>query len=206
MKKEITAIRNFLKESEKLKFELRHSYLSNGRVESVAEHCWQLSLLAMMITPYLKVQVDTLRLLKMIVVHDLVEIYATDIPLTESLSNPEIKKQKELNEKKAMEKIQTLLPKLIGEEVFDLWNDYENYLSNEAKVAHALDKMEAQAQHNDAGADTWEPAEYRFAFMLERYADIDPALMQLADLLSEEAEQMLIAKGVDVAQVKAQIK
>src|SRR5678815_1440443 len=79
MEKEITSILKVLELAERLKFELRHSYTSSGRQESVAEHTWRMSLMAVLIEPLLTQKIDTVRLLKMIIVHDLVEAEATDI-------------------------------------------------------------------------------------------------------------------------------
>src|SRR4249919_1427532 len=94
MDTQITSILNVLQLAERLKFELRHSYTSNGRQESVAEHSWRMSLMAVLIEPLLKQKVDTVRLLKMIIIHDLVEAEAGDISALDILRNPEIKAQK----------------------------------------------------------------------------------------------------------------
>src|SRR6266487_5222640 len=79
MKTQITSILEVLKLAERLKFELRHSYTSSGRQESVAEHTWRMSLMAVLIEPLLKQKIDTARLLKMVILHDLVEAEAKDI-------------------------------------------------------------------------------------------------------------------------------
>ncbi len=68
---QLTAILEVLKLAERLKFELRHSYTSDGRQESVAEHTWRMSLMALLLEPYLEQRVNTGKLLKMIVIHDL---------------------------------------------------------------------------------------------------------------------------------------
>ena len=72
MERQITSILKILTLAERLKFELRHSYTSNGRQESVAEHTWRMSLMAVLIEPLLKQKIDPGRLLKMIILHDLV--------------------------------------------------------------------------------------------------------------------------------------
>ena len=58
--------------AEKLKYEMRHSWLSNGRQESVAEHTWRMSLMAILVEPYLDQKVNIEKLLKMVIIHDLV--------------------------------------------------------------------------------------------------------------------------------------
>lgn len=67
--------------AEGLKREIRHSWLSDGRQESVAEHTWRVCLMAILLEPELCLQIDGSRTLRMIVVHDLVEIFAGDIPI-----------------------------------------------------------------------------------------------------------------------------
>lgn len=64
MDSQITSILNVLALAERLKFELRHSYTSSGRQESVAEHTWRMSLMAVLIEPLLKQKVDTARFTK----------------------------------------------------------------------------------------------------------------------------------------------
>src|SRR5215470_8193021 len=101
MEKQILSILNVLALAERLKFELRHSYTSSGRQESVAEHTWRMSLMAVLIEPLLTQKVDTARLLKMIILHDLVEAEATDISALDVLRNPEIKLDQNRKRKKS---------------------------------------------------------------------------------------------------------
>ena len=106
MTSQISSILKVLTLAERLKFELRHSYTSSGRQESVAEHTWRMSLMAVLIEPLLKQKIDPARLLKMIILHDLVEAEAKDISALDVLRNPEIKLQKEEKERQAIQIIQ----------------------------------------------------------------------------------------------------
>ena len=187
-------IRQFLTEAEALKRELRHSYLSDGRTESVAEHVWQVSLLSLIVQPYISCKIDQLKLLKMIVVHDLVEIYAGDIPITETISSSEARKIKKKKEMEAIDIIYNKLPTPVNEDVRNLWLEYEDNTSKEANIAHALDKLEAQAQHNDAGIDTWVPEEYHFAYKLKKHTADEAVLEEIADILVGEVDKMLSTK------------
>src|SRR5215831_11606847 len=109
MEKQIASILKVLEIAERLKFELRHSYTSSGRQESVAEHTWRMSLMAVLIKPLLKQKVDTSRLLRMIILHDLVEAEARDISAVYILANPSLKLQKEEREKQAIENLRRTL-------------------------------------------------------------------------------------------------
>src|SRR5882724_13098353 len=120
MKNQISSILKVLTLAERLKFELRHSYTSSGRQESVAEHTWRMSLMAVLMEPLLSQKVDIARLLKMIIIHDLVEAEARDVSALDVLRNPEIKIQKIKREKQAIENLRATLSETNGQEIYDL--------------------------------------------------------------------------------------
>ncbi|WP_443137744.1 HD domain-containing protein [Piscibacillus sp. B03] len=177
--------------SEKLKYELRHSWLSNGRQESVAEHTWRLSLMAMLIAPHLEREIDTSKLLKMIIIHDLVEAEAGDVPAFDTLNNQQVKELKTQKEEQAILHIKELVRGEQGNEWYQLWHEFEAKETYEAKVANALDKLEAQIQHNEADIKTWLPIEYDMSYMLGRHTSFSPVLDQLKDVIEEEADKKI---------------
>lgn len=185
---------------ERLKSELRHSWLSSGRQESVAEHTWQMGLLACMVAPWLKQQVDLGRVLKMILVHDLAEAVTGDIPYFEQ---SERQNQKAEAEKRAMERIEGRLPAPFAAEAVALWHEFEARQTPEAMLAAALDYVEVQMQHNLAAFSSWEPVEYDLVFrkMITR-CEHEPILQQLRLAVEEQASQKLRSHGVDVDQLK----
>ena len=95
--------------AEKLKYEMRHSWLSNGRQESVAEHTWRMSLMAILVEPYLDQKVNIEKLLKMVIIHDLVEAEAGDIPVFDTMNSHELQLQKQINEQEAILNIKRTL-------------------------------------------------------------------------------------------------
>jgi putative hydrolases of HD superfamily len=209
MEKQIASILKVLTLAERLKFELRHSYTSAGRQESVAEHTWRMSLMAVLIEPLLKQKVDTARLLKMIILHDLVEAEASDISALDVLRNPEIKIQKIEKEKQAIENLRTALNETNGQEIYDLFYEFENKETYEAKVANALDKLEVQLQHNHADFSTWEEIEYDMSYMMDKHVLFDETLFDLKRQIENGAEQKMKMSGIDtdlVRQRVAQIK
>ncbi|WP_268625373.1 HD domain-containing protein [Paenibacillus alvei] len=191
-------ILNVVNLGEKLKSELRHSWLSNGRQESVAEHTWRVSLMAMLIEPYLDQEIDTAKMLKMIIIHDLVEAEAKDIPAFDTMNNEQLREQKAQNEMKAIQRIRETLKGDLGRDVYDLWIEFEHKQTYEAKVANALDKLEAQIQHNEADISTWIEIEYEMSFMMGKHTDFSAVLSQLKELIEEEAEDKLRRAGIDV--------
>lgn len=205
METELLKVLEIIKLGEKLKYEMRHSWLSSGRQESVAEHTWRVSLMAMLIEPYLSETVDTSRLLKMIIIHDLVEAEAGDIPAFDSLNNISVKEQKAINEIQAIQKIRDMLGNKLGEDLYNLWFEFENKDTYESKVANALDKLEAQIQHNEADISTWIEIEHKMSFLMDQHVRFEPILQTLKDIIENEAEMKLDNAGIDVENVKNSI-
>lgn len=199
---QLKSVLELIKLGEKLKMELRHSWLSNGRQESVAEHSWRVALMAMAIEPLLPTKVDSEKLLKMIIIHDLVEAYAPDIPAFETMNNAEVKEIKRKNEIVAIEKIRDMLGGHIGQLFYDCWFEYEEKGTYEAKVANALDKLEAQIQHNEADIDTWLQIEQEMTYMLGKHTDFDPVLAELKDLIEAEGVQKMKASCLDTDTIR----
>lgn len=189
-----------IKLGETLKMELRHSWLSNGRRESVAEHTWRVALMAMAIESSLPQKVNSEKLLKMIVIHDLVEAYAKDIPAFDTIHNVEAKQTKVENEIKAIEKIRDLVGGETGQLFYDYWFEFEHKTTYEAKVANALDKLEAQIQHNEADLETWLPIEIEMLFMLDKHTDFDPVITSFKNLIVEDGITKLKDDGVNIDQ------
>ena len=206
MKTQISSILNILTLAERLKFELRHSYTSNGRQESVAEHTWRMSLMAVLIEPLLKQKVDTSRLLKMIIIHDLVEAEAKDVSALDVLRNPELKIQKAEKEKEAIENLRSVLLEINGQEIYDLFYEFEHKETYEAKVANALDKLEVQLQHNHADFSTWEEIEYDMSFMMDKHVLFDETLFELKTQIEDEAEKKMEAAGIDTSIVRRRLR
>jgi putative hydrolase of HD superfamily len=205
MEHQIAAILKVLTLSERLKFELRHSFTSNGRQESVAEHTWRMSLMAVLIEPLLSQRVDTARLLKMIIIHDLVEAEARDVSALDVLRNPELKVAKVEREKQAIDNLHEVLKNTNGREIYDLFYEFENKITYEAKVANALDKLEVQLQHNHADFSTWEEIEYEMVYMMDRHVSFDKALTELKNQIEEYAEKKMELNGVDTGKIRDRI-
>src|SRR5215475_13488912 len=134
MEKQVESILKVLKLAERLKFELRHSYTSSGRQESVAEHTWRMALMAVLIEPLLKQKVDSARLLKMIILHDLVEAEAGDVSALDVLRDPSLRAHKQERERKAIENLRSMLRDTNGQEIYSLFYEFEARETYESKV------------------------------------------------------------------------
>ncbi|GAF18377.1 LOW QUALITY PROTEIN: hydrolase [Bacillus sp. JCM 19046] len=204
MKNSLLSVLEIIKLAEKLKYELRHSWLSNGRQESVAEHTWRMSLMAVLIEPHLSQKVDTARLLKMIIIHDLVEADAGDIPAFDTMNDEERKQQKLINEVKSIERIRSILGDELGEELYQLWFEFENKDTYEAKVANALISLRRRFSIMKR-TRTWIEIEYEMSFLLDKHVDFDPTMKALKELIESEADSKLTFGGINTDLLKEKL-
>jgi putative hydrolase of HD superfamily len=199
-----TKVLDFLPLAERLKFEMRHSWLSNGRQESVAEHTWFLILLAVLTHKRLEQPVDLGRVLAMLAVHDLGEAEIGDIPFFE---NSDRQAQKAAQEQAAMDRIAQMLPDPEGDTVRELWLEFEEGLTAEAKFARALDHLEVQAQHNLADFSTWEPVEFDLIYTkMDSRCAHDSFLKLLLSGIRNQAESKMINGDIDVTSIKDRLR
>lgn len=136
---------------EGLKRELRNSWLSDGRQESVAEHSWRMVMMAIVLAPQVNLKLDMEKVLKMAAVHDLAEIEAGDIPTIHQTDD--VVRQKASNEQAAIERIRTQFGEL-SEEIAILWREFEDQKTAEARFVRAIDKLECTIQKNQQTVDT----------------------------------------------------
>lgn len=200
--RDLQSILRFLHRAEKLKRELRHSWLSDGRRESVAEHTWRMALMAILLYPYLE-DLDIEKTLMMVVCHDLVEIEVGDMPRP---FKPDKKKkyQAELN---AIKKIALSLPPEIGKNIQNLWIEFETADTPEAKFAQILDKLEVHMQHIEAPLNTLDAKLGEYALALhgaDQEADKTPVTRLLNQLLYEEAKNKIKNAGFSVKKFEKQ--
>jgi putative hydrolase of HD superfamily len=175
-------ILNFLHLTEKLKTIKRHSWLSNGRQETVAEHTWRMALMAMLIAPYLDKKVDLLKTIKMVLVHDLSEINYKDNPA--HLGQP---LDKALQEEKSLKKLTRGLPQDLKKEINDLWQEYESAESFEARFAKTMDKTEVLLQHYEADIKFMHKTEFALNFYHgKEFGEHDSFLKLFRELINAE--------------------
>lgn len=142
-----------LKVAELLKCNTRHCYTSNGRHESVAEHCWRTALMAMLVASDFP-EADMDKVIRMCLIHDLGEAFTGDIPTFDKTQGDEIREENLLN------KWVESFPEPERSEWLSLYSEMNALETYEAKIYKALDKMEAVIQHNESDISTWLPLEY----------------------------------------------
>ena len=128
----------FILELDTLKSVLRRSYLlNNTRRENSAEHSWHLSAMALVLAEHANVDIDQFRVLKMLLVHDIVEIDSGDTYIYDTAGND----TKAVREQEAAQRIFGLLPDDQKLELTQLWQEFEARETPEAKFAAALDRL-----------------------------------------------------------------
>lgn len=142
----------FLLEIDKMKRIYRQTHILGGdRAENDAEHSWHLALMAFLLDEYANQEVDTARVMKMVLVHDLVEIYAGDTYAYDEGGNAS-KREREV---KAAEKLFALLPEDQGAFLRGLWDEFEAYGTPEALYAHTLDNFQPLMLNAANGGADW---------------------------------------------------
>ncbi|WP_412066307.1 HD domain-containing protein [Rhizobium sp. SYY.PMSO] len=164
----------FLIEIDRLKLVERQSRLAGGgRRENSAEHSWHLALVALTLGKGRSL--DLLNTVKMLLIHDLVEIDAGDTPL-HGTDRPDKLKTETL----AARRIFGLLPPDQGAEYFALWEEFETGLSGEAAFARAIDRLQPLLLNLVNEGGTWAENGVSLEMVFERYGSvISPALPDL---------------------------
>jgi len=179
---------DFLLEVDRLKRVLRMTAVGDGsRRENSAEHSWHLAVMAPLLAEHAPSGVDLLRVLRMVVVHDVVEIDAGDT----FAFDVEAHQDKEEREQAAAERIFGLLPEDQAAELRALWEEFEAQASVDARFANALDRLSGVLQNHHNGGGTWiEHAVSREA-ILERQAPIREAIPELWPWVVRVVDQAL---------------
>lgn len=143
---------SFLLEMDKLKSVIRQTYLADGsRKEDDAEHSWHLAMMAFILAEYANEPIDVLKTMKMVMLHDVIEIDAGDTYAYDTAGN-ETKRVRELA---AAERIFALLPADQAAEFRGLWDEFEAMETIEARFANTLDKVQPLLLNNASGGKSW---------------------------------------------------
>lgn len=181
----------FLSLAEKLKCQTRHSWTTNGRQESVAEHVYRLLVFAWLVREEFP-DYDMNRVMELALFHDMGEALTGDIPAFEK------DKEDEKKEEQAQEKIAGMLPEPYRERLADIFREVEKKETKESRLLAALDKLEALIQHNEADLSTWLPLEYelQLTYGQEQTKDI-PYMKKLRQRVYEDSVEKMKAAGND---------
>ncbi len=178
----------FVREVDKLKHIFRRTWLLDGsRLENDAEHSWHLALMTFLLPEYaLAENLDVLRVLKMVVAHDLVEIDAGDTYAYDSTG----RETQAEREQQAADRIFALLPADQGPELRALWDEFEARETPEARYAAALDQLQPLMHNYFTEGRAWREHGITADQVVTRchpIADGAPRLWQYAEKLINDA-------------------
>ena len=184
-------ILDFMSVAERLKCNMRHSRTTSSRRESVAEHTYRLCVFAWLVKEEFP-DCDMDKVMKMCLFHDLGEAVTGDIPAFVKTDDDRE------TEGDALTLLTALLPEKERQELDELFGELEKAETMEAKIVHALDKMETLIQHNEADIKTWLPLEYDLQMTYgEKECKADPYLTKLREVIRQISIDKIAAEGED---------
>lgn len=146
----------FLNEADRLKSVLRATSLCDGsRRENSGEHSWHLALYALVLADQAALGVDISRVIKMLLIHDLVEIDVGDVPIHSADGQAHGSTDVQAAEAVAADRIFGLLPADLGMTFRALWDEFESALTPDAIFAKSLDRVQPVMANLQAGGGTW---------------------------------------------------
>lgn len=182
----------FIKEIDKIKYILRKTKLINSdRPENDAEHSWHLAMMTFVLVEHADRPIDVLKVMKMVLIHDIVEIDAGDVFIystTQSHSNTE-------NELRAAQRIFGLLPQEQADELIALWLEFEMGETNEAKFAKAMDRLEPLLQNSSNNGGTWHEFDVDYSTVYDKKKAIGEGSASLWDYAQAVLDDC-VAKGI----------
>lgn len=165
---------------DRLKNVIRVNGLFDGsREENTAEHSWHAALTALILAPYADEPVDVDRVIRMLLVHDLIEIEAGD---TFAYADPEVLAQQEALEIEAAEVVFGQVSSPLNEELRALWDEFEARISPEAKFAKAIDRFMPLFSNIQNGGEIWKQRGVKLAQVRQNIAIIREGSTRLADI------------------------
>ena len=184
----------FLMELDKLKSVFRRSILSHEeRMENSSEHSWHVTVMAMLLYEYSNVKVDLLKVMKMLLIHDVVEIDAGDTYIYDKVSN----EGKVDREREAAKRIFGLLPEDQAEVFKELWEEFEAKETDEAKFAGSCDRIMPLLHNYHSQGRMWRKNDVRKDAVGEIMAKVKPGSESLW-----EATQKIIESAVEKGYLK----
>lgn len=174
----------FMLEVDKLKNVIRRNYLiDDSRRENTAEHTWHSILMALILFEYAEneSQLDLLRIVKMLAIHDLVEIEAGDTFMFDTEGN----KDKFNRENQAAKKLFTKLPYDQGKEYYELWLEFEKEETHDSIFAASVDKIIPVLLNTYSTGISWREADVTSEMVFETLKGIKKGPKKIQELLKD---------------------
>ncbi len=178
----------FLAEADKMKNVSRQTLLMDkSREETDAEHSWHFALMAMTLHEYAGFEVDLDRVIRMAIVHDLVEIYAGDTFAYDAKGYED----KEQREREAADKLFALLPGALAAEYRALWEEFDRMDTPDSKYAAAIDRLQPFLSNYATDGHTWVKHGVSADKVYKRMAPIETALPELWPFVERVIEEAM---------------
>jgi putative hydrolases of HD superfamily len=146
----------FLNEADRLKSVLRATTLVDGsRPENSGEHSWHLALYALVLADHAAPGVDINRVIRMLLIHDLVEIDVGDVPIHSANGQAHASVETQAAEAKAANRLFGLLPSDLATDLRALWEEFEAAETPDALFAKSLDRVQPVMANLMSGGGTW---------------------------------------------------
>lgn len=185
MKERLRKQLDFMLELDKMKNIYRQTYvLHENRKENDAEHSWHLAILTFLLSEYAAEPIDTLKVMKMVLLHDVVEIDAGDTYCYDA----EGYKSKAEREENAAQRIFGMLPDDQKTEYYNLWREFEDGLTYESKFAALLDRMQPLMLNYTKGGISWQEHGVYKEQVLSRNLPYFSASRELAEVIESAIE------------------
>ncbi len=186
---------NFIKEIDKIKYIERKTKLINSdRNENDAEHSWHLAMMTIVLAEHSDVPIDVLKVLKMVLIHDIVEIDAGDTFIYDTEKNHANTDE----ERTAANRIFGMLPKEQADELISIWEEFENGETHEAKFARSMDRFEPLLQNASNNGGTWTEFGVNYDKVFEKKKDIKEGSSLLwsfaKNLINESVDKGILKK------------
>lgn len=196
----------FLVEIDKLKTIERRTRIMHGdRLENDAEHSWHLAMMALILQKEANADVDLLKVMKLLLVHDIVEIDAGDTFAYDAKGHED----KEEREQRAAKRIFGLLPAEQERELLDLWLEFEAKETAEARFASSLDRLQPLIHNHRNEGDTWQRYQITDGMVRDRNREIAQGSEGLwayaQELIERSVEKGYLRKAVEAADGSADV-
>ena len=156
---------DFIKEIDKEKMIKRQSYLTDCEThENDAEHAWHMAIMTLLLKEYANDEIDVLKTVTMLLIHDLVEVYAGDTYAYDE----EGKKTQAEREAKAADKLYGILPEDQGEYLKSIWLEFEEQKTPEAKFARTMDCFQPLMLNDATNGRAWKEHDVRRSWVMNR--------------------------------------
>lgn len=165
----------FLIEIDKVKSIYRKSKTFSGeKYENDAEHSWHICMMALVLAPHSNEPIDVFKVIKMLLIHDIVEIDVGDTFLYADNRDEVFEK-----EKQAAERIFGLLPEVQSKELFALWLEFEEKKTAEAKFAGSIDRLQPMLANFLNDGSTWKENGVKYEQVFEKNKVIEQGSHEL---------------------------